>query len=306
MKPRILVAGSMNMDLVLQADRIPNEGESYFGQSYSYIPGGKGANQAAAASRAGADVTFVGRIGADAHGDAVIDNLARQGVSTNLIARDQSEPTGLAVIIIEPNGENRIMVYAGANMKMRADDLSAAFERDYDAVMINFEIPDEIIRAVLSRARAADIPVIVDAGPARPLPLSDLKGVEIISPNETETETLTGIVCSSLDEAARAGQRLIEETGARYAVIKLGERGALIVGTKEPVHVPGFMVTAVDTTAAGDAFTAAMGVRYLEENDIERAVRFGNAAGAVTVTRLGAQPSLPDRAEIETMLSGLL
>jgi ribokinase len=317
--PAILVVGSMNMDLVLEADRIPSPGESYFGEGYRYIPGGKGANQAAASAKLGARVTFVGRIGDDPHGERLKANLGSQGISTEFIAVDTEQPTGLAVIFVEPSGENRIMVYGGANMRMAPEDAARALAGvptdaargdgagSYDAVIMNFEIPDPVIVSVCERASELGIPVVIDAGPARRFDLSTLGRPEILSPNETETEALTGITCNSLDKAAEAARALADTSRARYVIIKMGSHGAFIhdpgaAPGEADRHVAAFDVDAVDATAAGDAFTAAVTIRYLSTGNLQEAVRYGNAAGALAVTRLGAQPSLPTREETERFL----
>lgn len=305
-KTAILVVGSINMDLVLQADRMPAAGESYFGTDYGYIPGGKGANQAAAAAKMGAGITFVGRTGTDAHAAVVRENLKKQGVSTDLIVADPDAPTGLAVIILEPNGQNRIMVYAGANMQIQEEDLVPAFDREYDAVLMNFEIPDHILYAVCARAEEEKIPIIIDAGPARDIDLARLGAVEILSPNETETEALTGIPCNSINEAREAARKLAEMARVKHVVIKLGNRGALSYSDGAFEHQETFDVEVVDTTAAGDAFTAGMAVRYLETGDLRESITYGNAAGSLAVMKLGAQPSLPSRSETDAFLEGVL
>ncbi|MBT3273317.1 MAG: ribokinase [Spirochaetales bacterium] len=302
-QPVILVVGSINMDLVLRADRIPAPGESYFGEEYRYIPGGKGANQAAAASKLGADVTFAGRVGNDDHGRLVKENLENQGISTHMIVSDPDSPTGLAVIILEPNGQNRIMVYAGANMRIDPSDLEPVFEHTYDAVMMNFEVPDIILTEVCRQAHKRDIPIIVDAGPARAVDLKTLGTLEILSPNETESEALTGIPCDTDANIKAAALALKNASDARHIVTKLGKRGALCLTNDEFTHFETYEVEVVDTTAAGDAFTAGMSLRYLETGDIKQAIRFGNAAGSLAVTKLGAQPSLPNRIDTDNFLA---
>ena len=287
----------MNMDLVLEADRMPAPGESYFGERYHYVPGGKGANQAAAAAKLGMDVTFVGRVGDDEHGRVVRRNLQSQGIGTDFIGVDAEYPTGLAVIVLEPNGENRILVYGGANMHVLVDDLDDPLSQSYDALMMNFEIPDEVIFAACDRARSLGIPVIIDAGPARPIDLNRLGKIWILSPNETEAEILTGISCDTIEGAKAAATDLSGITESQCIVIKLGHRGALLFEDGEFELVEPFVVDAVDSTAAGDAFTAGLTSWYLRTGDLNQAVRFGNAAGAIAVTRLGAQPSLPDDQE---------
>ena len=194
------------------------------------------------------------------------------------------------------------MVYGGANLQLRLEDAERALSGGYDAVIMNFEIPDPVLLGVCERAAGSGTPVVIDAGPARAVDLANLTGVTIISPNETETEALTGISCDSPQDAENAASMLLEQCGARYAVIKLGKRGSLVydgsaeASPRAQIIAP-YEVQAVDATAAGDAFTAAMTIRYLAGDDLARAARFGNAAGAVAATRLGAQPSLPTREE---------
>jgi ribokinase len=288
------------MDLVMQLDRAPQGGETLLGEHYSYVPGGKGANQAVAAARLGMDVTFVGRIGADSHGPVLRDSLNREGIATQFLRYDSNEQTGFAAIVVETGGQNRIVVFPGANMAIREQDVAEAFAGTFAAVMINLEIPQSIVLEVCRLAREKDLPIILDAGPIRDLDFSLLHGLEIISPNETETQSITGIPCTDVDEAARAARRLVEIAPSRYAVIKLGERGALVYDSERDrsEYIAGYPVHAVDSTAAGDAFTAAATAHYLCYHDLLQAVRYANAAGAVAVTRLGAQPSLPTEQQV--------
>lgn len=300
--PSILDVGSVNMDLVLRSERVPLVGESLIGQEYVYVPGGKGANQAVAAARLGAEVTFVGRIGADAHGSRLKAELQAQGISTDLVRVDTDAQTGLAVIMLEHSGENRILVYPGANMSIRREDIEPAFEQRHDAVMITLEIPPEVVISVCSKAREKQIPTVLDAGPAQPFDLGQVRGLEILSPNETETVALTGKPCRTPDEAEAAARVLAELAEARFVVIKLGEQGALLHGEGKTEFVPAYTVDVVDSTAAGDSFTAAMTVHFLQHGDIREAVRYANGAGALAVTRLGAQPSMPEAKEVEQFL----
>jgi ribokinase len=303
-KPRILVVGSVNMDLVLEMDRLPQAGESRLGSRYSYVPGGKGANQAVAAARLGAEVTFVGRVGRDAHGATLREHLAREAIRTELLAADEQAQTGFAVIPVEAGGQNRIMVYAGANLSIRAEDVQSAFRQGFDALVVNLEIAPAIVEEACRQASRRGVPVFLDAGPVRELDLGRLAGLFVLSPNETETRAYSGLPCGTDGEAERASRRLAEITGCRFVVLKLGERGAFLYesssGRGEPV--PGFRVQAVDTTAAGDAFTAGLSTHYLRTGDLGRAARYANAAGALAATRLGAQPSMPGRAEVEAFL----
>jgi ribokinase len=300
-KLSVLVVGSINLDLVLRASRMPHPGESLIGETYHQIPGGKGANQAVAAARLGAAVTLSGKVGKDANGTRLRDQLEAQGISTGCVVADEKSQTGLAVITLDAAGQNSIIVFPGANMHIREDELRYAFSAGhYDAVLLQLEIPQEIVIACCTLARAAGIPVVLDAGPAQSFPLEHVRGIEILTPNETETLALTGLQVGTLDEAARAASVLLARAAARAVVVKLGEKGALLrtaEGATE--HFPAHSVEAVDTTAAGDAFTAAMTIRYLQTGDLREAIAYGNLVGALTVTRLGAQPSLPTAVEVE-------
>ena len=299
---RILIVGSINMDLVLQVDRVPEAGENLLGVSYSYIPGGKGANQAVAAARMGMDVTFVGRTGDDAHGRKLRLGLQSEGISTALLTEDHDNPSGLAVIFVEPSGQNRILVYPGSNMAISEKDVAKAFKLSYDAVIMNLEISDRIIGCVFRQAKRKSIPVILDAGPVRKFDLRPYPGLEVLSPNESEASSLSGLPCNSPEEAEKAASRLAELSNARYVVVKLGAEGALLLDNGNCEFYPAYKVKAVDATAAGDAFTSGLASKYLETGDMGLAVRYANAVGALAVTRLGAQPSLPSADEVSAFL----
>jgi len=303
-KHSVLVIGSVNMDLLLNASRVPFEGESLIGTHYCYIAGGKGANQAVALSRLGAEVTFVGRIGNDAHGAVLADSLRKEGVNTHLVVPDFEAPTGLAVNLVSANAHNMILVFPGANMRLSNSDLTQAFcERDYDALIMQLEVPTEVVIEACRLARMRAIPVILDAGPAQDFPLELVPGIAILTPNETETLALTGIEVNNLAGAEAAALRLICRSGAKAVVIKLGSRGALLLTAEgEKKYFPACKVDAVDATAAGDAFTAAMTIRYLESEDIFEAIAFGNVAGGLATTTLGAQCALPTRLQVEQFM----
>jgi ribokinase len=247
------------------------------------------------------DVTFAGKVGADAHGSIMRERLEQERIATRYLLSDEGEQTGFAAIFVESDGQNRIVVFPGANKAIREADVAEAFAGAYKAVMINLEIPQEIVLEVCRLARENSLPIILDAGPIRDLDFSLLHGLEIISPNETETRAITGIECRGVDDAVQAAQKLVRIAPSRCAVIKLGERGALLYDSEEDYakYVKGYPVEAVDSTAAGDAFTAAMTAHYLRYGDMPQAVAYANAAGALAVTRLGAQPSLPTALEVE-------
>jgi len=296
----ILVVGSINMDLVVKAERMPRGGETLVGSGFTQAPGGKGANQAAACARLGARTFMIGRVGGDAFGKALVGCLKRSGVKTDFIVTDKSEPTGIAIIIVDRTGQNSIVVASGANAKVCRRDLSAAGDvwDKADFLIVQLEIPIETMDAALTRARRKGIVSIMDAGPAKKIPLSTLRKADIVSPNETETEALIGKRVTSL-RAARAAAERLRKLGVKRVVLKLGERGALAAEGSRYVHVPARKVKAVDTTAAGDAFTAALAVALGEGKDLVAATEFACCAGALACTKLGAQPSMPTREEVE-------
>ncbi|MFW5985778.1 MAG: ribokinase [Halanaerobiales bacterium] len=298
-KPSILVIGSINMDLVLETSRIPQGGESLMGEKYHYLPGGKGSNQAVALSRLGAKTSFLGKIGDDTQGRKLKTGLEKEGINTSYLKVTEEGKTGLAVILLENNGQNRIIVYPGANMKLKSEDLETAFDQSYDAVLLQLEIPQEIVIESFLQAEKNKTPVILDAGPARSFPLEKIKGLEILSPNETEVKALTGIAIKNKQTVREAAEILYEKSRAEHIVIKMGKEGAALFSNNRLEFFPARPVEKVlDTTAAGDAFTAAMALSYVSNKDINKAIRFANKAGALTVTKLGAQPSLPSIEEV--------
>ena len=301
---RLLVIGSINMDLILDLERTPKAGETVLGKEYSYIPGGKGANQAVAASRIHGDVTFCGRVGDDSNGKLLLDNLIANNVNTSFISKDNKHQTGFAVIPVEANGENRIIVFSGANDCITYEDVDKAMEESYDAVMMQLEIPLDIVYYAFDKAKEKGIPVILDTGPAKDICLSKLKGIHVISPNESEASTLTGIQVDSEDEAIKAAKILADATDALYVVIKMGSKGALLYekGSQAYEVFPAYKIKPVDSTAAGDSFTAAMTVRMLESGDIREGIKYANAVGALCVSKKGAQPSLPTAEEVSEFL----
>jgi len=298
-KPNILVIGSLNMDLILQTAVLPVAGENLFGSNYQYVHGGKGGNQAIAAAKLGADVTFVGCVGNDNFGDELVSSLESNNIKTNYVTRDATTNTGLAVIMLEEDGQNRIVVYPESNMKLTTDAIDKVFEQQFDAMIIQFELPEDVIVRACELAVLKKIPFVIDAGPAQDFPIEKTPYAEILSPNETETYAMSKVQVVDIESAKKAAEILQLRSKAKYIVIKSGEKGAYIYDGKKIKHTPALKVKAVDATAAGDAFTAAMTVEYVKNDQIEEAVAFANVVGAITVTKLGAQPSLPDRTEIE-------
>jgi len=307
-KPKILIIGSINMDLCLQTKRIPAAGESLLCDtcdSYRYIHGGKGANQAVAAARLEADVTFAGKVGSDPFGIELAASLKEEGINTGFLTVDNASATGLAVIILEATGQNRIMIYPGSNMRLTKNDIDNAFQYNYDAMIIQFEIPRDIIIYACETAKKRGIPFVVDAGPAQDFPIEKIPGSEIFTPNETETYALCGLCVEDEQSAKTAAEILMKRNDSKYIVIKAGENGAYLYDGGEILHFTSYKVKPVDTTAAGDAFTAAMTTEYIKTDDIVKAIEFAQAAGAVTVTKIGAQPSLPTIENINAFLAGV-
>ena len=297
---RILVVGSINMDLCLETDRVPAPGEALMcSKEYNYINGGKGANQAVAAMRLGAEATFVGKVGNDTFGNELTKALSDIGVRTDYLHKEDGIKTGFVIVIIEDNGQNRMLVYPESNMKLSKEDIDAAMREKYDAMIIQLEIPKDIVIYACHVAREKNLPFFVDAGPAMDFPIEEIPGAEILSPNETETYAMCKLSVKDIHTAEAAARILMERSKAKYIVIKSGEHGAYLYDGKNIKHIPAYEVTAIDPTAAGDAFTAAMTIRYLQCGDIETAMKFAHAAGAVAVTRVGAQPSIPTLAEVE-------
>jgi ribokinase len=302
MATRILVVGSANIDLVTRVPRIPKPGESLLGMGFTTVTGGKGANQAVAAARLGAETRFVGCVGNDGFGQQQRESLSEAGVDLSLLKTDPVVPTGTAVIMVAETGENTIIVTPAANYELTPDDiadLAGAF-RDSDVVLLQLEIPIDTVAACLRLARATGTIAMLDAGSTPPLAPELLAEAHIVSPNETEAETLTGIAVHDVESARAAAQRL-RDWGVEHVVMKLGANGALYVGPGGETYVPAFPVNPVDTVGAGDAFTAALALVWKTHHPAD-ALRIANAAGALATLVHGAQPAMPTRAAVDAFL----
>ncbi|NIA14238.1 MAG: ribokinase [Nitrospiraceae bacterium] len=299
--PAILVVGSANIDLVTGVPRCPKPGESLIGTTFETIPGGKGANQAVGAACLGAPTFFAGCVGADAFGDMQRQALSDAEVDVTYLKTHPSEPTGTAVIFVAEDGQNSIVVIPSANfgiLPADVDGMDAAFEQA-DVVLLQLEIPLETVDAVLDKARAAGVLSILDAGPAQEVPEELVRKADVVSPNETEAEAMTGIRVDTLEDAQHAAQAL-RGMGAGAVVLKLGSKGAYYLGD-EAFQVPAFKIDPVDTVAAGDAFTAALGCAWPVLPPRE-AIRFANAAGGLAATVAGAQPSMPSYEAVQQLM----
>jgi ribokinase len=300
---RIVVVGSSNTDMILKMDRIPRPGETILGGEFITAAGGKGANQAVAAARAGGDVTFVGRVGRDMFGERALAGLAAEGINVDHVQYDDS-PSGVALIFVGGDGENSIGVAGGANGKLETGDVSnakGAFSAA-DVVIMQLESPLDAIQAAAELANQCGATVVLNPAPAQPLPDKLLKQISILTPNETEAELLTGIQVLDDASCARAAE-ILRSKGVRTVIITLGSRGAFVASDDGQRVVSGFTVKPVDTTAAGDTFNGALAVALAEGGDLAVALRFANAAAAISVTRMGAQPSAPSRQEIDDLLA---
>jgi len=301
-KKSIVVIGSSNTDMVVKVARIPKPGETILGGKFNTAAGGKGANQAVAAQRAGGEVTFIARVGQDAFGEETVAGFIKEGINVSHIVKDRTNPSGVALIFVAGDGENSIAVASGANAKLSAADVkkAAAVIAKADVVVMQLETPLPTVEAAAALAVANKVPVILNPAPACPLPDSLLKRVTILTPNETEAELLTGIKVTDEESAAKAAGALLAR-GVRIVIMTLGARGVYVAMTGISKHVPGFKVKPVDTTAAGDNFNGALAVALAEGKPLLEAVRFANAAAALSVTKMGAQTSSPKRKEIEKL-----
>jgi ribokinase len=301
----LLVVGSINMDIIVRCQAVPRAGQTVAGEEFRTAPGGKGGNQAVACARLGAQTNMVGRVGSDEFGSQLHAGLGKEGVGVTSVRVDQGAATGVAVILLEAGGENRIVVVGGANRRLADEDLASVREllRGAHGVVMSLEVPLAFAKAVAEAAKGARVPLVLDAGPATPdvarIGLPAL--VDVLSPNESEAEVLTGVGVVSVVTAERAAGRLLEQ-GAREVVLKLGALGAYWAGSDGGTHFPAFAIQPVDTTAAGDAFTACLAVGLAEGTPMAEAIRRANAAGALACLRIGAQPSMPTRTAVEQFL----
>ena len=304
MRAHVTVVGSLNMDLVARTPRIPQPGETIIGGDFHTVPGGKGANQAVAAARLGAQVSMVGRVGRDAFANPLLENLAAAGVDHTFVTQDPGAATGVALIVVDDAGQNSIVVASGANMRLSPADVDAAEAAiaAADALLLQLESPLETVTRAAEVARTHRVTVILNPAPARPLPAALLSLVDVLIPNESETSLLTGMPVGDQVEAETAAAAL-RESGVGTVILTLGDRGALLAREGETERFPAFDVTPVDTTAAGDAFVGGFAVALAEGQSLAEAVRWGNAAGALATTKLGAQPSLPNRQALEKLLA---
>lgn len=303
MKPKIVVVGSSNTDLVVKLPRLPRPGETIIGGTFSMAAGGKGANQAVAASRAGGGVTFIAKIGNDHFGTQALDGFKNDGLDTRFVDVIPATASGIGLIFVDQNGENCIGVASGANNELLPADVEKAAEviESADVLLLQLEIPLTTVEAAVRIASKAGVLVLLNPAPAQHLDLEFLKQISVITPNENEVEILTGIRITDNTSVAAAASMLRAQC-VPAVVITLGARGAYLSDARGEEFVSPFRVKAVDSTAAGDVFSGALAVALGEHLALNDAVRFASAAAALSVARLGAQPSAPKRKEITTFL----
>jgi ribokinase len=288
--------------MIIKLDRIPRPGETRLGGEFLTAAGGKGANQAVAAAKAGGDVTLIARVGQDMFGERAVAGLVKQGVNVDYVQYDKC-PSGVALIFVGADGENCIAVGSGANAKLSPADVRRAKTAlaQADVVVMQLESPLETVQAAADLAAARGRLVILNPAPAQPLPDKLLKKVSILTPNETEAELLTGVKVKNNASCVRAAD-VLRRKGVGTVIITLGAEGAFVASPTLNERVPGFKMKAVDTTAAGDTFSGALAVALAEGKPLADAVRFANAAAAISVTRIGAQPSAPTRREVQKLV----
>ena len=300
----VSVVGSFVYDLVAKAPRRPKTGETLIGESFGMFLGGKGANQAIASSRSGASVHMIGRLGNDLFGNQFLEKFSNEGISTDFVVIDDVNGTGVGMPLIDATGDNSIVLIPQANMALSVDDVNNAFEpiASSDVLILQLEVPIDASQRTAEIAKENNTMVLLNPAPAREIPDSFLRLVDVLIPNEIETEILSGMKTTTNDQAIEAARALTSK-GISTVILTLGHRGALLLTDEIEKGVPGFAIEAVDTTAAGDAFCGALATSLAQGSTIEDAVWVANAAGALAVTKLGAEPSLPKKADLDQFLA---
>ena len=300
----VSVVGSFVYDLVAKAPRRPKTGETLIGESFGMFLGGKGANQAIASSRSGASVHMIGRLGNDLFGNQFLEKFSNEGISTDFVVIDDVNGTGVGMPLIDATGDNSIVLIPQANMALSVDDVNNAFEpiASSDVLILQLEVPIDASQRAAEIAKENNTMVLLNPAPAREIPDSFLRLVDVLIPNEIETEILSGMKTTTNDQAIEAARALTSK-GISTVILTLGHRGALLLTDEIEKRVPGFAIEAVDTTAAGDAFCGALATSLAQGSTIEDAIWVANAAGALAVTKIGAEPSLPKKEDLDQFLA---
>lgn len=301
----IVIFGSINMDLVVRAPHLPVAGETVKGRDFFTAPGGKGANQAVACARQGAEAIMVGRLGNDVFADALCDNLKASNVSTEYVLKDMDNPSGVALISVDDSSENTIIVVAGVNGAVNENDVKRLEKAlvNAEVLLLQLEIPMAAVLEGAAKAKAADVSVILDPAPAQALPAELYKLCDIITPNEVEAEHLVGFPVKNKKDAEKAARVLLNR-GVKQVIIKMGAKGAYWSNGDFDQIFNAYQVRAIDTVAAGDAFNGGLAVGLANGMPIREAIQWGMATGALSTTKQGAQPSMPEKDEVEKLFSG--
>jgi len=302
-KPKIVVVGSSNMDLVVKSPRIPSKGETILGGDFIMTPGGKGANQAVAAAKLEAEVYFVAKLGDDIFGRQSLDNFQKEGIHTDYVEQTQEAPSGVALITVDDAGDNVIVVAPGANLKLSPEDVKKAQSviASSGAVAAQLEVPLETVEFAAKLANDAGVPFILDPAPAQKLSDEFLGMVDVLTPNETEAEILTGIKVTDENSARLAAKDLLQH-GVKAVILTMGAKGYLLATKDGAEFVPSVKVDAVDATAAGDAFTGSLAVGLAHGKKLGDAALFANHVAALSVMKMGAQSSMPDAGQVENFI----
>ena len=295
----ICVIGSLNMDLVVKVDTMPKGGQTLIGSNFKEVPGGKGANQAVAMARLGGNVSMIGKVGNDGFGQTLLNALKADNVNTDYIGIEEG-PTGVALITVDKNAENSIVVAPGANFKVAVEDIDNNIEaiNNSDIVVVQLETPLETIKYGLKKAKEAGKYTILNPAPAVVLEDEIIKNVDLLTPNETELEILSGVEINTEDDIKRAAQIMIDK-GVKELIVTLGSKGSLYINKERSMFKSAYKVQAVDTTAAGDSYTGALSVAFANNKDVEEAMDFASKVGALSVMKEGAQSSLPTLKDVE-------
>tara|TARA_B100001971_G_scaffold35208_3_gene30267 strand:- start:315 stop:1229 length:915 start_codon:yes stop_codon:yes gene_type:complete len=301
---KVTVVGSFMYDLVAKAPRRPKTGETLIGNSFGMFFGGKGANQAIAASRLAASVTMVGRLGTDLFGNQFLEKFASEGINTEFVIQDKENGTGVGMPLIDATGDNSIVIIPQANMALTVENINQAHDAiaEADILLLQLEVPIESSLRSAEIAKENDTLVILNPAPAQKITDTLLRLVDILTPNESETEILSGMPTDTNEQAIEAAHKLMSK-GIKTVILTLGSRGSLLLNENVEILIPAFSVDVVDTTAAGDAFCGALAASLSQGKSIEESVKIANAAGALAVTQLGAEPSLPKKEALDNLLS---
>lgn len=299
MKP-ITVLGSLNMDLIVKVADLPKTGETIMAKGFYTAPGGKGANQAAALARMGAEVAMIGRVGGDQYGEMLLNSLKEEGVDLEYLAIDEKAATGIALITVEDNGQNTIVVHAGANGLLLSEEVESATAliKKSEVLVAQLETPISSVELAFEIAKKYGVLTILNPAPAREVESKFWRSIDYLIPNETELAFISGEPVNTIEQVKTAAKVLLAK-GAKRIIVTLGEQGAIYIDSNTFFHVPAPRVKAVDATAAGDTFVAAFAVKISEGEEIREAITFACHAGALTTTKVGALPSIPFRKEVE-------